>query len=155
MKKRKGGMMSGCMWMKGGTRGERRRGRAEARVKGQLVNPHCSWWAHKGRREGSECMAEWTTGEHAQIGGISLATRRKERFSHSQLILLRPFEPVETFRFLSRSLKREIWIHSHPDKSLLFKGRSTSSRMCVGSFEYANATGDFLCCPYVTTQRKW
>lgn len=75
MKKSKGGMMSG-EW-KGAQERGRRRGRAEARVVGQLVNPHCPSRADKGRREGSECMAEWTTGEHTPIGGVSLATCRK------------------------------------------------------------------------------
>lgn len=40
--------------------------------------------------------------------GVSLATCRKEHLSHSRRIILRAFEPVEIFRFLSRSLKIEI-----------------------------------------------
>lgn len=93
MKKRRGGMMSGCMWMEGGTGEGRRRGRAEARVKGQLVNPHCPGWPDKGRQEGSECTAQWTTGEHTPIGGVSLATRKKRA---SFTLTAHPFEAVWT-----------------------------------------------------------
>lgn len=92
--------------MEGGTREGWRRGRAETRVRGQPVHPHCPSWADKGRREGSECTAEWTTGEHTPIGGVSLATCRKECLSCSQRILLSPFELVETFRFFSRYQKK-------------------------------------------------
>lgn len=83
MKRRRGGMMSGCMWMEGGTREGWRRGRAEAKVKGQLVNPHCPSWADKGRREGSECTAEWTTGEHTPIRGCLFSHTQKKSVFHA------------------------------------------------------------------------